>query len=464
LCDDPRVKVLVLAGLVGCFHPTPPEGAACAANQDCPSPLHCYGGVCLSHPPDGRNGAIDADLSCTCSGSNTLSCSGQLTACPAGCTTNNGVSRCLEVVPSNGVTPMFPTGGQTSINTLTTFDTDTGAISGGITRTAGEGVASGIGFQTQGGPGTPLGVFSFAKLSVTSSGVVHFTGSRAAVFVVEGIATISGEVDGSASCYGADPKCPGPGGGTGGSFTVAAGGCGGGMVGVHDTTSNADSGGGGGGGGGDGAKGGDDVTSVMTIHGGAGGTTCVKATLEPLVGGSGGAAGGPGATASPYGGGGGGALQLTAFDTIKITGTFNFGGAGGMPGATNANNAGAGCGGGAGGGVLLEAPNVIITGGIVAANGGGGGGGAALMNAGAAGQNGRASASPALGGTGGGAGGSGGNGGAGMVPATAGGNGANQNAGGGGGGFGVIYIRSQTSSLNNATISPMQGEGSLRTQ
>ena len=465
------MRWLALVALVGCYHPTPPEGAACAANEDCPSPLHCYNGICLSHPPDsGASDAIsidgppDADLACTCSSASTLSCAGVTMTCPAGCATSNGISRCRQVVPSNSVTALFPSGGQTTIDTLTTFDTDTGAITGGITRTAGEGIDAGIGFQKQGGAAAPLGVFSFVKLTVGTGGVVHFTGTRAAVFVVEGIATIDGQIDGSGSCYGTMPQCAGPGGGAGGSFTVAAGGCAPGAIGIHDSATGADSGGGGGGGGAAGASGGTETASGIMFQGGAGGAACMPTTLEPLVGGSGGGAGGPGdSPTSNYGGGGGGALQLTAFDTIRISGTLDFGGAGGMAGTTNVNNGGAGCGGGAGGAILLEAPKVIVNAGILAANGGGGGGGSDHLTAAAAGLNGRASSTPALGGTGVNGGGNGGNGGAGILPATPGGNSSAVNSGGGGGAVGVIYIRSLTVQISG-TISPMPGQGPLRTQ
>ncbi len=88
--------------------------------------------------------------------------------------------------------------------------------------------------------------------------------------------------------------------------------------------------------------------------------------LVPLIGGVSG-----GASCSAPGGGGGGALQISAGQTITVTGVISAGGGGGNGGPSDC----AGTGGGSGGVVLLEAPEVSATGKVLANGGGGGGGG-----------------------------------------------------------------------------------------
>lgn len=51
-----RLSWIVL--LVGCYRPQPPEGAPCARDNDCPSPLQCDQDVCTAHPID-ASGSID---------------------------------------------------------------------------------------------------------------------------------------------------------------------------------------------------------------------------------------------------------------------------------------------------------------------------------------------------------------------------------------------------------------------
>ncbi len=139
------------------------------------------------------------------------------------------------------------------------------------------------------------------------------------------------------------------------------------------------------------------------------------------AGGSYGSAGGYGAAAEPYGneqlvplvggmrgqdscnsragGGGGGALQITAGQSVTVSGTINAGGGGGSGGSGSGSCLG-GAGGGSGGGVLIEAPAVEISG-IIAANGGGGGGaGNDSGSLGYAGQDGSGGTTTAFGGQG----------------------------------------------------------------
>jgi hypothetical protein len=374
----------------------------------------------------------------------------------------------VVMVPSNGVIAMSPGTVDVTIGVLTTFDTDTGAVTGGITRAAGEGIAADVGFHKTSYSGAPLGVFSFHNLTVGSTGVVHFTGAAAAVFVADSTIEIDGMVDGSGGCYGGSRACAGPGGGAGAAYGATAGGCGPGGQGSHDIPTGADTGGGGGGGGGNGSPGGIETASATMFPGGAAGSACFDLTLQPLVGGSGGGGGGPGAVTSTSGGGGGGALQLSAFDAVSITGTIVMGGAGGDGGpadlATTNPNGGAGGGGGGGGAILIEAPYVALaTVGTIAANGGGGGGGSAQANMGKPGSPGGANATPAPGGAGGGSAGAGGNGGAGTTAPTAGIDANSVNAGAGAGGVGRVFTRS-ASSMFAGTISPPATTGPLMTR
>src|SRR4051794_16224121 len=194
----------VLLVVAGCYRPTPPEGAACANTTDCPDPLHCYGGICLAMEPDGRDAQPDADPTCSCN-SDTLTCANGSQSCDLGCATTAPGPHCVAVVPSNGVDPnaamalgptITITGGDA------TFDTDTGAISGVFVRSPIEGVDADIAFEKRSFGSAQLGVFSFHRLSISSSGRVLLVGNRAAVFMVDHTVTIDGTIDGSASCPG----------------------------------------------------------------------------------------------------------------------------------------------------------------------------------------------------------------------------------------------------------------------
>lgn len=55
-----RSRVLFAAALAGCYQPAPPEGAPCNLQDECPAPLQCLQGACLSAPP--IDGAIDAPI------------------------------------------------------------------------------------------------------------------------------------------------------------------------------------------------------------------------------------------------------------------------------------------------------------------------------------------------------------------------------------------------------------------
>ena len=424
----------VLGALGGCYKPTPPAGAPCNQASECPSPLMCIAGTCTT--TGDAMMMIDA---------------------PADTPVMPDAFHML--VPSNGITPMFPPGNTSVlISGNANFNVDTGRVSGSIARPSGAGIIGGIGYEQTDYMGAPLAVFTFHDLSVTQTGNIQLSGSRAVVFVVEKDMMMAGMIDGAGGCGGGSRPCAGPGGGTGGTYTTAATGCGIGLHGSHDLPTGADTGGGGGGGGTDGAAGGVETASSTMFPGGMPGTACIPATLEPLVGGSGGGGGGNGkVTPESHGGGGGGAFQLTCMGNLTITGTISMGGAGGDggtpdPDTVNPPNGGAGGGGGGGGGILVEGVGVTISG-TLAANGGAGGGGSAQANAGTPGQNAIVGATPAAGGAGGGNAGKGGDGGTGMVAPAVGAASTDVNAGAGGGGAGVIVIRALTPNVTG-TVSP----------
>jgi len=361
------------------------------------------------------------------------------------------VGGCPLLEPSNGIDPALSDETTLAIvvTSTTSFDADSGAISGGLIRGPGEGLDAGIGFYLVGN----LGVFVFRELTVAAGAEVRFTSSmRPVAFLVATDVTVDGVLDGSAGCDGSDRRCGGPGGGTGGSFSTPATGCGPGAAGQRNTSTTRDGGGGGGGGGTAGADGGNGTPTL----GGVGGAGCISASLVPLIGGSGAGAGGRGGAPDTFGtgGGGGGGLQLTA-DVIRVTGTIAMNGEGGDGGGGLLGNAGAGGGGGAGGGILLEGRVVTFSStAILVANGGGGGGASRDAQRGAAGERGRRSLDPALGGAAAvAANGDGGSGAARGLDAFKGGDGST-NGGGGGGGAGAIHVRAAGSVVEPGVVSP----------
>jgi hypothetical protein len=306
-----------------------------------------------------------------------------------------------------------------------------------------------------------LGVFSLGSLRVAAGAELRAVGAAALVLAVADDVVIAGVVD----VGGGYPErwSPGPGGYKGGTADAPFGlGPGGGAA----RRDNGDVGGGGAGHVATGGTGG----SRAGKAGGAAGASYGASALVPLVGGSGGGAGAdfPAAGGPPGdGGGGGGAVQISAGASISLepSGIIDAGGAGGQGGA--GDNGGGG--GGAGGAILLEAPTVEVAG-VLAANGGSGGGGANHEALGAAGEDGRRSASRAAGGPRApmGEGGAGGRGGAGGEPGgedaepvtgaspTPSNPMAADNAGGGGGAGGRVRLRSDGLRVSG-TVSPTAG-------
>ena len=305
-----------------------------------------------------------------------------------------------------------------------TIDTNSGAISGGISRAPITGFSAGIGYQLR----NNVAVFTLKSLHVHN---VVVGGDHALAFAAAGDIVIDGVIDlrGAPVCAGSKA---GPGGNNGGSGGTQDGKAGG-----------NNKGGGGGARGGNGGAGGGNA--------GSGGTKLGDDLISTLIGGGGGGTGGGGG--GGVGGGGGGAIQLVSNSAVKIvTGAgINAGGCGGSGGGGGSKDSGGG--GGAGGAILIEAPSVAIAG-TLAANGGGGGGGKSAP----AGQPGGLEALRAAGGAKAGTS-RGGDGGAGTT--FDGGTGqSSTNSGGGGGGVGKIRInvRPKTTPVTmGATISPPLG-------
>jgi hypothetical protein len=259
--------------------------------------------------------------------------------------------------------------------------------------------------------------------SITVTGTVNVTGSRALVLVAVTTITVSGTLDVSSHR-----------GGQQGAASDAST-CNGGTAptGAHDGGAGGSFGGAGGdgaGGAGKGVAGG--VLAATSLHGGCPGQD--------------GGGGSPGTH-----GHGGGAVYLIADGSIMVTGTIDASGAGATGGQATQSGGG---GGGAGGMIGLDSP--AITAGNIFANGGGGGeGGTAGGNPGGSGQDPMQALQAAAGGSGSSSGGDGGAGAAaaalaGAVGAPGTGGAGN---GGGGGGAGVIKIF-RAASITGGSVSP----------
>lgn len=372
-------------------------------------------------------------------------------ACEFGCGAPNGTPHCLHLDPSGVVSTGDVASGMQSVTVSAdaTLNTDTGEITGGITRPAGAGNQGGITFRAEQQPGSTVsvGVFGFAGLALMQGATLHFTGKSPVALVSSADVTIAGNLDGQGDCM-----TPVAGGAAGGTAAVNSGiglGPRGGGAGVG----NADqaSGGGGGGYGDAGGRGGNGTGGA----GGTGGAPFGTLTMEPLLflGGSGGGVGG---NSGGQGGNGGGAIQLAVDGTLTVSGTINAGGCGGQAGAAQTG----GGGGGAGGALLFEAGTIHLTNTAQIAVNGGGGGGAA---GGKSGTSGAPTTTNPPGGAGAGDGTAGGAGGAMAKPAGTRGvdvTGTLKNGGGGGGGAGRIAFKSQSGMLTDdgALVSPARSD------
>jgi hypothetical protein len=266
--------------------------------------------------------------------------------------------------------------------------------------------------------------------SITISGTVTVTGSKALVLVAATTLTVTGSLDASSR--------RGGGGQLGASADPA--GC------DPGTAPGAHGGGAGGSFGGTGGAGGNDGGGM---HGGVAGAA--QATLTALRGGCPGQTGAVGGTAGAPGHGGGAVYLIAGTSIVIASGTIN---ASGEPG-TGGSTMGAGGGGaGAGGLVAFDAPSVTNNASVFA-NGGGGGEGAGTNSTG------NTPADPTAGAAPGGAGAttSGGDGGPGAFGATANGTAGLPattmgGGGGGGGGAGLIKLYQAQTIGGSGTTSP----------
>jgi len=304
--------------------------------------------------------------------------------CLGGCATTPA-THCATLTPSAPV--LASDLKSTTVQSVTAstgvilLNTDTGAISGGLTRSANLvatqlEVNAGIGYR-QASDGT--GIFVFQSLTVASAATVKVVGTAPVALVANENLLVYGLIDArpmDSSGLLCAVGSSGPGGKAGGAngmpgptpkSGVAGGGPGGGGGGVLNFQGSP----GAGAGAGHFKTGGDGGAGCHLGGAAEAGGTGGMSYASGLRGGSGG--GGGGSTSGP-GGGGGGAVQLVAGQVLTIgdgasVGGVNVGGCGGKGGGIGAG------GGGSGGSILLEALIVQVRPkGTLAANGGGGGG------------------------------------------------------------------------------------------
>ncbi len=276
-------------------------------------------------------------------------------------------------------------------------------------------------------------VISVERLAISAGARLRVTGMHPLIVASWSTIEVTGELDASSG------GSPGAGANPGACGAHAA-------TAAQDDNDGA-SGGGGGGFQGTGGRGGIGDAGAPGVGGGA-----VAAPL--LLGGCPGGRGGNGDQANGgVGGAGGGAVQLTARQSITISGKVHAGGAGGG-GSTGTD--GGGGGGGSGGMVGLESPSITVrSGAVLAANGGGGGQGSDTAPGGV-GQPGLADVTRAAGGTGGDGTSAGGPGSGGATLAGAPGtDNGDHGAGGAGGGAGYVVIKGGTRQIDaGAKVSP----------
>jgi hypothetical protein len=218
-----------------------------------------------------------------------------------------------------------------------------------------------------------------ANLKIANGGEFFITGSTPLLIIAKTV-EIDGVIDASAHLNGLQP---GPGGGRPGMRDPGEGGLG--VVGPQNNNT-------GGGGGGFATAGGDGgaVECAAQVQGGGGGVAHGDPQLTVLRGGGAGGSGGPRCpTITERGGFGGGALQISATESITISGTGKVrasGGGGNFGSGDCSLRDDAGSGGGAGGAIYLDAPHIGNEGVVEAFGGGGGGGGDDAMPSGNAGD------------------------------------------------------------------------------
>lgn len=407
-----RLAAFAVFALSGCYHPSPPAGAPCASDNECPGEQQCIAGFCGGSASATDSGTIDVAIDSVV------------------------IPLCQQWHPKHFdpcAIPM-PTGDLDLTAALSSynFDTDTGVMKGKANTTIS--VTTMVVAQTA-GPSVML--ISARNFHLAANATLNVTGSRPLIIASWGTATIDGDIDVSASSVN-----PGP----GGNGTICTG-----SVGVSGGAGTPAFGGGGGGFQGPGGRGGN-----LGGLGGAG-----VNVPDVVRGGCAGGLGGAGTGAASPRGAGGGAVQIAAFTSIALTGSIDAGGGGGNFGRANF---GGGAGGGSGGFIGLDAPTLTVSG-FLTANGGAGGGGASDTTAGSTGQDAHTNATAAAGGPGAGtssvgACAAGGNGAAGAT--ITGDPGGTSTCGGGGGGGSAGYIvfwAGSPPTTTGSTISPPASTG-----
>lgn len=278
-----------------------------------------------------------------------------------------------------------------------------------------------------------LCVVKYGSIRVATGSTLKVTGTRGLVLLANRDVEIAGTLDISA-----DGVTSGP-----GVVTVSGA--------AADAVIASPKGGGGSGYKTAGASGG-----TTTANGGAGNGGAAlsdPAALAVLVGGT--KAGG--LTSGVTGGGGGAATLISCRGSVLVPGTLHAGGGGGLGGMILPLGIRLpGSGGGSGGYVVIQGLRVVVTGGVFANGGGGGAGLWANNTPGAAGEDGPAAESNALGGPATNGEGPGGYGG--WRDGAAGLGGMNTVAGAlpGGGGGGLGWFQAYASSVGAATLTPAQ--------
>jgi hypothetical protein len=243
--------------------------------------------------------------------------------------------------------------------------------------------------------GPSVVVVPMKTFQVASGFTLKVIGDKPVIFAVDDTASVAGTIDASAYTV-----TPGAGGNWSGCGPGTANGQG--ANGSHDTTGDDGSGGGGGGGfyttGGSGGAG----HSADAGNGGGGGASVAPMFLTPLRGGCRGGNGG--AMGGTTAGAGGGGIQVSARNSLLVSGVIDVSGGGGAACAAAEDGGG---GGGSAGSILLESYNIAATGLLRATGGGGSRGCRSSAATGLAGTDGRLGGAGAVAATGGGAGGAG---------------------------------------------------------
>ena len=115
-----EMRVAVLLLIAACYEPSAPAGAPCENGAPCPSGQSCsVDQICVVGP-----GPDACAFEPRCEGDDLVTCTGS-TSCDHGCND----AHCLELVPSNGISPDLLLGATADLRgDKLDFDTETGGI------------------------------------------------------------------------------------------------------------------------------------------------------------------------------------------------------------------------------------------------------------------------------------------------------------------------------------------------